>query len=99
MALGVDQERQLLQSLVRNSSPTDKYGADSFDNVTGGPKYYGFVAKGGLWYIMRETITGNVSKFEYTTGTLIQQTIPDYLIAWTGRAALTYTNLAITKIY
>lgn len=98
MAFGVDQEKQLLQSLVNNQSATDKYNADFFDDATS-PKYYGFVAKGGLWYIMRETITGTISKFEYTTGPLVQQTIPDYLTAWTGRASLIYTNRAVTKIY
>lgn len=99
MAFGVDQEKQLLRDISVNSSPTDKYIADSFDDAATGSKYFGFVAKAGLWYIMRETITGTVSKFDYTTGPFIQQTIPDYNTAWTNRTTLSYTSGALTKIY
>ena len=80
MAKGVDQERQLLQEGVRNINPTDKYVIDNFDDVAGGPKYYGYLGKGGTWYIMRETITGSVSKFEFSTGAATSQNIPAYLI-------------------
>lgn len=98
MAYGVDQERQLLQAGINNSDLTDKYSPAYFDNATS-PKYYGFVGKGGKWYIMRETITALVSKYEFTTGTLAQQTIPDFETAWTGRAALTYKLRPLVKIY
>lgn len=98
MAFGVDQERQLLNGMSRNSSPTDKYIADKFDDAVG-TKYYGFVAKGGNWYIMKEVITGVISVFTYNTGTLANQSVEAYETAWTGRAALTYTSGALTKIY
>lgn len=99
MALGVEQERQLLQVLVNNSSPVNAYLADKFDDVDGGPKYYGFLARGGKWYIMREVITGSVSEFTYFTDTKDKQTIPDYETAWTGRASLNYNYSALTKFY
>ncbi len=98
MAYGVEQERQLLQTQVNNISLSDKYLAAKFDNATS-PKYYGFTCKGGLWYIMRETITGDVSVYDYTTGTKAEQTLPDFETAWTGRAALTYISGALVKIY
>ncbi len=99
MAKGVDQERQLLQEGVRNINPTDKYVIDNFDDVAGGPKYYGYLGKGGTWYIMRETITGSVSKFEFSTGAATSQNIPAYLTAWTGRASLTYKVSPLIKFY
>jgi hypothetical protein len=64
-----------------------------FDNVVAGyrvadvddlsnPKYYGFTAKGGAWYIIKED-TSDWS-FRYCSGKT------SYSTNWTNRASLTY---------
>jgi len=64
-----------------------------FDNVvadykvadideTSNPRYYGYTARGGVWYIIKEDTT--VGSFRYCSGKI------DYATNWTGRAALTY---------
>lgn len=46
------------------------------------PKYYGFLAADGSWYIMEENTTGGT--YRYIRGT------SDYTTKWTNRATLTY---------
>lgn len=96
MAFGIEQERQLLQQSVNNKLATDGYMVARIDDG-GNPAYYGFQGKGGKWYIM-EYNSGTLA-YTYNTGTLVQQTIPDFLVAWTGRAGLTYIEAGVTKIY
>ncbi len=61
-------------------SPTDGYKISQIDDST--PSYYGFVNKGGLWFIMKEdTSSGN---YRYTKGTT------GFSTNWTNRASLTY---------
>lgn len=56
-------------------------------DTPGSPNYYGFVRNDNAYYIMKETISGNVSTFAYyksETGT--------YADDWTNRASLTYAR-------
>ncbi len=98
MAAGVFQERQLLQEVVNNNNGTDKYFPSRIDEAAN-PKYYGFLAKGGKWYIMKENLSAGVTSYTYHTGTLATQTTPDFLTAWTGRAGLTYVEASIFKLF
>ena len=68
---------------VAISSLPDGYKPSDMDNA-GAPEYYGFIAAGGGWYIMR--IAGG-AEFRYTAGE------SDYTSAWAGRAGLTYGYL------
>lgn len=92
MAVGTQQELQLLYALVNNQLPTGKYFVDRFDD--GATKYYGFVTKcGDGWYIMREVITGTVHTFTYYLIAENLQTYDTFETAWTGRAGLIYLNI------
>lgn len=46
------------------------------------PKYYGYLAVDGQWYIMEENTAAGT--YRYVRGA------SDYTTAWTGRASLTY---------
>jgi len=72
-------EAVLEERLFSNESPLDKYAAANTDTGSN-PKYYGFIAVDGSWYIMKE----NSGAFTYTAG------LSDYATSWTGRAGLTY---------
>jgi hypothetical protein len=96
MAYGIEQEKQLLQQSVNNQLAIDGYGVARVDDG-GNPAYYGFQGKGGKWYIMKYD-SGTLA-YTYTTDTLAKMTIPYFLVAWTGRAALTYGEFGVTKFY
>lgn len=92
MALGTEQNIQLLYALVGSTLRTDKYYCDRFDDDT--TKYYGFVTLcGDGFYIMKETITGNVHTFNYYVESPSEQSYTSFETAWTGRAGLTYENI------
>lgn len=91
MAIGSQANTQLLYSLVNNQLATDKYFCDRFDEDT--TKYYGFVTKGGYFYIMKEEITTTVHLFTYYVANIEDQSFEAYETAWTGRAGLTYQNI------
>ena len=59
--------------------PTDGYKISQVDDSS--PAYYGFVEKGGAWFIQKEDSSGN---YRYTKGN------SDFSTNWTGRAGLTY---------
>lgn len=46
------------------------------------PRYYGYTAKGGVWYIMKESVVNG--SFRYCSG------ISNYATNWAGRGALVY---------
>lgn len=54
------------------------------DNIY--PHYYGFINDEGLWYIMRVTLTGEV-----TYNRVSFQGSGLYTTAWSGRTTLQYT--------
>lgn len=60
--------------------PTDGYKITEIDDASS-PAYYGFVEKGGAWYIQREDSSG---AYRYAKGSSAFST------GWTGRAALSY---------
>jgi hypothetical protein len=95
MAVGTQQSVQLLYALVNNQLPTDKYFVDRFDDDAA-VKYYGFVTKcGDGWYIMRETITGDVHVFDYHIITQATQNYTTFEDAWTNRDTVDYFNIVI----
>ena len=49
---------------------------------TSDPKYYGFTAKDGSWYIIKESVASKT--FRYAKGS------SNYTTNWTGKADLTY---------
>jgi hypothetical protein len=49
-----------------------------------GTTYFGFVRKGGSWYIMKQVVSGNDISYLYAEGD------SGYSTAWTGRTGLTY---------
>lgn len=59
--------------------PTDGYNISQVDDAT--PSYYGYVEKGGAWYIVKEDATG---AYRYAKGS------SNFSTSWTGRAALSY---------
>jgi len=95
MAIGSQANTQLLYALVNNQLATDKYFCDRFDEDT--TKYYGFLTKGGYFYIMKEEVTGTVHLFTYYVADIAEQSFEAYETAWTGRAALDYTNIVVAS--
>jgi len=63
------------RQLVSGYQPSDT-------DTSSDPKYYGFLAADGSWYIMEENTANGT--FRYIRGT------SGYTTNWTGRAALTY---------
>lgn len=61
--------------------PLTKYKISDNDS-TSDPKYYGFIAIDGSWYIMKETTSAGT--YRYAKGA------SSYTTNWTGRAGLTY---------
>lgn len=59
--------------------PTDGYKISQIDDSS--PAYYGFVEKGGAWFIQQEDSSGN---YRYTKGN------SSFSTNWTNRASLTY---------
>lgn len=98
MSYGVNQERQLLQAGLRNSSPADKYLPSRIDDSSN-PKYYGFLAKGGAWYIMKENLDTGVTSYTYFTGTKDEQTFDDFSDSWDDRSTLTYVEACSLSLY
>lgn len=98
MATGVFQERQLLQQSVDSTNGTDKYLPARIDD-SGSPKYYGFLSKGGVWYIMKESTGGGFTSYTYFTGKKSEQTVPDFETNWTDRASLAYVEGASLKLF
>lgn len=61
------------------------------DNVSESVKYYGWAPLGvdedkNGWRIMRETVSGTVTKREYANGSM------DFAFAWSKRADYTYSR-------
>lgn len=54
------------------------------DTDTTSPNYYGFLAKDGSWFILKETISGVNTAYRYCKGA------SNYTTAWAGRGGLTY---------
>jgi len=54
------------------------------DTDTTSPNYYGYIDKDGRWYIMKETISGNITIYRFAKGE------SNYSTNWTNRADLTY---------
>jgi len=48
------------------------------------PCYYGFLERGGSWYILKETINPGNDQYRYATGS------SNYATNWTNRASLSY---------
>lgn len=66
--------------MLFNGSMSSHLVSDTDDSTN--PKYYGFLAKDGQWYILRENTTSK--QYRYVKGTT------DYPTNWTNRASLTY---------
>jgi hypothetical protein len=98
MAYGVFQERQLLGQLANNQNASDKYFPSRIDD-TSNPKYYGFLSRGGKWYIMKENLDTGITSYTYFTLPLDKQTTPDFLTSWTDRATLTFVEASTVKIF
>lgn len=93
MAVGPQQDVQLLNALVNNQLPTNKYFVDRFDDAVG-TKYYGFVTKGGDgWYIMKEVITGTEHVFSYWLINQDLQTYDTFVTAWAAKAGYAFLNI------
>ncbi len=58
-----------------------QYKVNDLDDVSN-PRYYGYVEKGGAWYILKEDISAKT--YRYTKGT------SGYTTAWANRASQTY---------
>ena len=58
------------------------YAPANLDNSS--PAYYGFVNADGAWYIQRATTSGNITTYEFVSGS------SDYATNWGNRASLTY---------
>ena len=54
------------------------------------PKYYGYEAANGAWYIMKETASGGDTNFRYIKGSI------NFATNWTNRASLSYDTFANT---
>lgn len=60
---------------------SDRFAASDLDE-SGDPKYYGFLAANGNWYIMESSDSAGTFRYCYGES--------GYSAAWTGRAGLTY---------
>ena len=60
---------------------TNKYKISDMD-TNSDPKYYGFLAPDGSWFVMKEDSTAQT--YRYSRGE------KDYSTAWINRATLTY---------
>lgn len=58
------------------------------DIENGTVAYYGFVAVGGNWYVLRENKSANPNTYRY-----VNTGAADYPAAWTARASLVYDYL------
>jgi hypothetical protein len=54
------------------------------DEDASSPAYYGYVRNDGAWYIMKATVTADVTAYRYAKGA------SGYTTNWTNRAGLTY---------
>ena len=59
------------------------------DTTSAGPNYYHFVNTSGDWYIMRETIAGDIRTYKY-----YYEDASDLDTAWTNRASHTYVEFS-----
>jgi hypothetical protein len=69
-------------------NPEGDYNASFYpahaDESAAGPQYHGMVSENGWYVILRTTISGDISTYEYTFGR------SGYTTAWTNRASLDY---------
>lgn len=72
-------EASVEDRLHSDENPLEKFSTANTDTGSN-PKYYGFLAVDGSWYIMKEAS----GVYTYKTGVI------DYSTNWTGRAGLTY---------
>lgn len=58
------------------------------DVDTDSPRYYGYEAIDGSWFIVKESSSGNVQSFRYARGNV------NYSTNWTNRASLSYGGIS-----
>ena len=86
-----------MSDLVNTSHVEVFYRYEAFktvntDSPAGGPNYFGFINIAGQYYIMRETIAGNVSTFDYYVKIASGGV---YATDWAGRVGLTYARFDV----
>lgn len=70
------------------SSDEAGYFVTDIDKTSNTVRYYGFIGDGGRWYIMRETVTGNVKTYAYVRAGNTEEGM--YQQFWDKRATLIY---------
>jgi hypothetical protein len=96
MAFGSSKLYQLSAVVVDSLVPQDQYIVSGVDNASATEKYYGFNNRFGRWYIMKETITVDVSVFTYFVPTTSNNIPQNYDAVWTARAAQIYVSYFAT---
>lgn len=71
-----------LNDVLHLNGQHDRYKPADSDSAD--PSYNGFVSSDGSWYILKQTISGDVVSFRYAKGA------SGYAAAWTDRATQTY---------
>ena len=68
-------------------SPVDGFKVRATEITVAGPNYYHYVDVEGNWYIMKETISGDIRTYEF-----YYEDASDLDDAWTDRATHTYVE-------